>query len=86
MPMINKQEELKQYSGNLEELISSHEKNFAINYENIEKVSFLSIFFIRLKMVQNYESRTITFDFIVNNRKRVKSLFGKYLPSIFPPK
>ncbi len=79
--MINKEEYLKKYNGNLEELISSHEKNFSINYEDIEKVSFLSIFFIRLKMFQNFTPRTITFDFIVNNRKYVKSLFRRYLHS-----
>lgn len=79
--IMNKEEELKNYDGDIEELISSQGKNFSINYEDVEKVSFLSIFFIRLEVYGNFTSRTIIFDFIVNNRKYVKSLFRKYLYS-----
>ena len=84
--IVKKEEELKNYDGDINDLIKNRENSFDIPYEDITKIWFFSYYRIFLKLNKNHKNRRVTIAYIINNQTLVKNLFKKYCTSVFSKK
>ena len=75
-----KENEIIDVKDDIKKLVESHENNFAINYNEIEEVKFGKKLF-SIKLYEKYNSLKMRFDFDISNKKEVKDLFSRFLPT-----